>query len=83
MDIKTPWLLYLKALLFVLLGLMASTVLLLEHPSLRNALLLAMAVWSFARAYYFVFYVIQHYVDDSYRFSGLWSFVQYLVRRKP
>jgi len=27
--------------------------------------------------YYFAFYVIQHYVDPAYRFSGLWSFVCY------
>ncbi|HYO60194.1 MAG TPA: hypothetical protein VEU50_46315, partial [Archangium sp.] len=32
---------------------------------------------------YFVFYVIQHYIDGSYRFSGLWSFVQYLLHKKP
>jgi hypothetical protein len=46
------------------------------------ALLLAVAIWCFARAYYFAFYVIEHYVDDSYRFSGLWSFALYLMRRK-
>ena len=46
------------------------------------ALLLAVAVWCFARFYYFAFYVIEHYVDPGYKFAGLWSFVRYLVRRR-
>ena len=47
-----------------------------------TGLLLAIAVWSFCRLYYFAFYVIENYVDDSYRFSGLWSFVKYLWNRR-
>jgi hypothetical protein len=47
-----------------------------------TALLLAVAVWSFARFYYFAFYVIEHYVDPGYRFAGLWDFVRYLLRRR-
>ena len=44
--------------------------------------LLAVAVWAFARAYYFAFYVIEHYVDPGYRFSGLISFLRYALRKK-
>jgi hypothetical protein len=51
----------------------ASGQLILEHPSVRVAVLLALAIWASCRAYYFAFYVIQHYVDPGYRFSGLWS----------
>jgi hypothetical protein len=42
---------------------------------------MSIAVWCFCRSYYFAFYVIEHYVDPSYRFSGLWSFVRYLLSR--
>jgi len=45
-------------------------------------LLLAVAVWCFARSYYFAFYVIERYVDPGYRFAGLGSFVRYLLRRR-
>jgi hypothetical protein len=42
------------------------------------------AVWGFCRSYYFAFYVIERYVDPGYRFSGLGSFLLYIVRgRKP
>lgn len=81
-DIKRPWLLYLKGGLFVGIGLLASAVLLIEHPSWRVAVLLAAAVWGFARAYYFAFYVIEHYIDDGYRYAGLGSFVRHVLRGK-
>ena len=80
-DITNPRWLFAKGVLFIALGLLASGLILLERPSLRLALLLALAVWSFARAYYFAFYVIEHYIDPSYKFAGLWSVVRYLVHR--
>ena len=73
----------LKGLLFLLVGLLAATFIVVEHPSLKVATLLVLAVWSFCRFYYFAFYVIQHYVEPGYRFSGLWSFARYLLSRKP
>jgi hypothetical protein len=82
MDIKNPKLLYLKGGLFVVAGLLASVGILLLAPSLRIAALLAIAIWCFARAYYFAFYVIEHYVDPAYRFAGLWSFVRFTVKRR-
>lgn len=83
-DITNPRLLYLKGGLFVFTGLFASVLLLLECPSLKVAALLALAIWSFARAYYFAFYVVEHYVDPDYRFAGLWSFARYAwARRRP
>jgi len=44
---------------------------------------MAIAVWSFCRFYYFGFYVLERYVDPSYKFSGLISMARYvLLRRK-
>jgi hypothetical protein len=84
MDLKNPRLMYLKAGLLFLGGLLASAGILLEQPSLRIALLLMVAIWCFARAYYFAFYGIQHYIDPTYRFAGLAAFARYLLnRRKP
>jgi hypothetical protein len=80
-DITNPRLIKLKGILFLLVGLFAAVLLLLDHPSLKAAVLLTIAVWCFCRFYYFAFYVIEHYVDSRYRFSGLWSFFRYLVQR--
>jgi hypothetical protein len=81
-DITNPRWLYFKGALFVVTGLLASGLLLLECPSLKVAALLAVAIWSFARAYYFAFYVVEHYADPGYRFAGLWSFARYVWARR-
>ena len=81
-DITSPRLLYVKGLLLLLTGVLAGVLLVLERPTLKVALLLALAVWCFARAYYFAFYVIQHYVDPGYRFAGLVDFARYVMRKR-
>src|SRR5262245_53305103 len=80
-DLTNPRLIYAKGFLFLLGGVLASILLLLEQPTLKVGFLLVIAVWCFARFYYFVFYVIEHYVDPGYRFAGLWAFVRYLLQR--
>jgi hypothetical protein len=54
--------------------LLSATLLFLERPAWKTGFLMIIAVWCFCRFYYFAFYVIEHYVDASYRFSGLLSF---------
>lgn len=81
-DLRNPKLIYAKGFLFLFCGLLASGILLFENPHWRVALLLAIAVWGFARFYYFAFYVIEHYVDPGFRFAGLGAFVRYLLRRR-
>jgi len=81
-DITNPRLLYAKGLLFLLGGFLAAGLILVEHPRFKLALLLAIAIWCFARAYYFAFYVIEHYIDPGYKFAGLGAFVKYLFRRR-
>jgi len=77
-DLAHPHWIKLKGMLFFVIGLLSALLLILEHPSYKIVLLLAISVWCFCRFYYFAFYVIEHYVDNAYRFSGLWSFLRYL-----
>jgi len=80
-DIASARLIYAKGFLFLLGGLLAGALVILEHPDLKTALLLAAAVWCFCRFYYFAFYVIEHYVDPQYKFAGLCSFARYAIRK--
>jgi hypothetical protein len=85
-NLTNPTWIKIKGLLFLFLGLLAAALLLLERPTMKVGLLLTLAVWSFCRFYYFAFYVIEHYVDSSYRFSGLLSLIGYWMgkeRRGP
>lgn len=81
-DLSDPFWIKLKGVLFLLLGMMSAALIVIELPSLRIAALLALTVWCFCRFYYFAFYVIQHYVDPGYRFSGLWSFAKYMLAKR-
>jgi uncharacterized membrane-anchored protein len=71
-----------KAALFLFLGLLSGTLQFFGHPTLKAGLLLILMAWAFCRFYYFAFYVIQHYMDPNYRYSGLLSFARYLIRKE-
>jgi hypothetical protein len=81
-DLTSPTWIKLKGLLFLLIGIAAFVLVFLGDPTWKTAVLLALAIWSFCRFYYFAFYVIEKYVDPAYKFSGLISFVRYIFRRR-
>ncbi len=81
-NLTNPKVIWFKGILFVLLGLLASGLLIARVPEATSVLLLMIAVWAFCRAYYFAFYVIEHYVDPTYRFAGLVDFAKYSLTGK-
>lgn len=81
-DLTNPTWIKLKGLLFLAIGIVTALLILLEHRTIKTALLLAVCVWAFCRFYYFAFYVIERYVDRQYRFTGLWSLARYLFGDK-
>jgi len=81
-NLKSKQAIYLKAILFLLI-LVLSIVLNLTSEELNVRILsMALAVWSSARIYYFMFYVIEHYVDGAFCFSGIYDFLRYLLKRE-
>jgi hypothetical protein len=80
-ELRNPNWIKFKGLLFLLIGILSALILVLDQWSLKAALLLSISIWCFCRFYYFAFYVIEHYVDSSYRFSGLWSLARYLLTK--
>jgi len=81
-DLTNPTWIKLKGVLFLLVGILSSTLLFCQHPDWRVAALLVISIWCFCRFYYFAFYVIQHYVDTTYRFSGLGSFIRWFFSKR-
>ncbi|MDE0863242.1 MAG: hypothetical protein OSA98_05600 [Rubripirellula sp.] len=77
---STKWI-YAKGFLFMLLSVVAGLLILVRTPRWDILALLLICVWASCRAYYFAFYVIEHYVDPGFRFSGLFDFVRYLMHR--
>jgi hypothetical protein len=76
MNLTNPKLIKLKAALFLVIVVVASTLLLWRTPEITSALLLGVALWAACRSYYFAFYVLQHYVDPEFRYTGLWDLVR-------
>ncbi len=72
---------YLKAALFLAIGFTSAGLILAENWQAKTLLLLALTVWSFCRAYYFAFYVIERYIDPGFKFAGLFSALSYLAQK--
>ena len=81
-DLTNPFWIKLKGILFLLIGIVAAILVFLDNPKWQMAVLLTVAIWSFCRFYYFAFYVIEKYIDPGYKFSGLISFLRYLIQRR-
>ena len=81
MDLRNPKWMYLKAALLLAIGVLCFALVWMGNPTSATAIYLALMIWAFARAYYFAFYVVEKYIDESYRFSGLISFIRYLLAR--
>ncbi len=81
-ELSNPFWIKLKGSLFLLIGLAAALLVFLDNPRWQTAGLLAVAIWSCCRFYYFAFYVIEQYVDPGYKFSGLISFARYFFQRQ-
>ena len=82
MNLTNPRTIKLKAALFLVIVAIASALLLYRTPEITSALLLVVALWAACRAYYFAFYVLQHYVDPGFRYTGLIDMVRALSRRR-
>ena len=81
-DLKNPKAIYAKAILFLVAGTVAACTLLVQNPTLTTAFLLCVVIWSFCRLYYFMFYVVEHYVDGDFRFSGIIPFISHVLKQR-
>ncbi len=81
-DLKSKKLIYLKGFLFLIILLFSMGLIIFETRSWQITVLLVLVVWTSARLYYFMFYVIEKYVDPGYRFAGMVSFLRYLFSKK-
>jgi hypothetical protein len=74
-------LIILKGWLFLLIAVLSSVLLVLKDPSLTTIAILVIVIWSFARFYYFMFYVVTNYINSNYKYSGPVSFIKFLFKK--
>jgi hypothetical protein len=80
-DLQSKRLIVLKGLLFLVILAISVALLWAAAPGWRTACLLALVIWSSARLYYFLFYVLERYVDPTLNYSGLVALIQKLLSR--
>jgi hypothetical protein len=80
-DLKSKNWIVAKGLLFLVIALVSAFLILMEEPSLGVTALLLLLVWASCRFYYFLFYVLEHYVDPTMRYAGLWDLLMGMKKR--
>lgn len=81
-DLRSKKLIVLKGGLFGLLVIFGSAVILAEAPSWRVAIALLIVIWASARFYYFLFYVLEKYVDPRLKYAGIGALLRQLLLSK-
>jgi hypothetical protein len=81
-DLEDAKWMYAKAAMFLGIAACCASLLWMENPKWTTAVFIALLVWAAARLYYFMFYVITNYVDSGHKFSGVLSFVRYLLSKR-
>jgi len=69
-----------KGLLFLAIAVSCGLLLWLNAPSFRTAILSGLLAWSSARFYYFLFYVLEKYVDPRLKYAGVWALLRQMAR---
>lgn len=80
-DLESKRLIVLKGLLFLFLALGGAAGVLIQSLRIETALLLAICVWGSCRFYYFLFYVLQNYVDPNFKYRGIFDALLMLLRK--
>ena len=82
-DLQNKKLIVLKGVLFAIILAFSLTAIVMLTRDWHIAALLVLVTWSAARLYYFVFYVLEKYVDPTLKYSGITALFMAIVRRRP
>lgn len=80
-DIESKPLIVLKGCLFFAIVGLSAFALWWQLPTFTTAALLAVLVWAAARSYYFLFHVLEKYVDPNLRWRGIADLLRAIRRR--
>jgi hypothetical protein len=76
-----PWIVA-KGFVFLGIAVAAATAILIDSPSARTAVLVALLTWAACRFYYFLFHGLERYVDPAWRYAGLIALLRAALARR-
>ena len=80
-DLKSKRLIVIKGLLFFAIVVGTSLGIICYCPKPIVACLLLILIWASARSYYFIFYVLENYVDPTLKYTGIIDMIK-KIRKK-
>lgn len=80
-DLKSRTSIIAKGVLFLVMVVICAGLILMESLTFRTGLLVVLLIWASARFYYFLFYVLEHYVDSSLKYSGVLALIREIWSR--
>ena len=81
-DLQSSRWIVAKGIMFFVIAVTAAVLILFESPTLLTAVLLALLAWAACRFYYFLFYVLERYVDPGLRYAGIIALVRAILARR-
>ncbi len=81
-DLQSKGWIVAKGIAFLGIAIATAALLLADSRAPGTAALLVLLVWSACRFYYFLFYVLERYVDPRLRYSGIAALIHAAVFRK-
>ena len=81
-DLQSKRWIVAKGIMFLGIAVAAALLILLESPSMATAVLLVLLIWASCRFYYFLFYVLERYVDSSLRYAGIMALIRSILARR-
>jgi hypothetical protein len=81
LNIRSKNLIVIKGLLLITIVIGSIIGITCYCPRIEVVVLLLILVWASARSYYFLFYVLEKYVDPKLRYTGIIDLIQNIKKR--
>ena len=81
-DLQSKRWIVAKGMAFGAIAVAAAVLVLWESTSVRTAVLLMLLVWAACRFYYFLFYVLERYVDPRLRYAGILALIRTIIAKR-
>ena len=79
-DIKSKRVIVVKGFLFILISALSAITIVCYCPRIEVIILVFLLMWASARSYYFVFYVLEKYVDPKMKYTGIVDLVKHIKK---
>lgn len=82
-DLTSKRVIIIKGWLFFAIAVIAALLIVQRSPRVVTVILVGTLAWSSCRFYFFLFYVLERYVDPGMKYRGVWHLYSQMRRAGP